>query len=164
MILEKCKIYWAKVVGNPRPNYSKDGTEWSFDLSITPEVKKQLKAAGASSYFKDLGDDRGTFIHLKRKGTKNDGTPAKPIAIVDHANGEWDGRLIGNGSTVNVSVAFNEYGDKVKKIQVSPLAIQVWDFVKYVPKSGFPTRESTDEESQLETVGGTASSGASKNW
>lgn len=142
MLLESCKIYWSKIVGAPRPNYNKDGTEWSFDLALTPTAKKQLKEAGAASYFKDLGDDRGTFIHLKRKATKSDGTPAKSIAIVDHHNSPWDNRLIGNGSTVNVSVALNEYDvGKVKKIQVSPLAVQVWDLTPYQSKSSFPTRE-----------------------
>lgn len=157
MILEQCKIYWAKIVGNPRPNYKKDGTEWSFDLALTDAAKKQLKEAGASSYFKDVGDDRGTFIHLKRKGVKNDGQPSKPIAIVDHQNNVWDGKLIGNGSTVNVSVALNEYGDKTKKIQVSPLAIQVWDLVDYVPKSAFKTK---DVEATPEDTG----EGTAKNW
>lgn len=151
MILENCKIYWSKVIGDPRPNYTKDGTEWSFDLALTDEAKKQLKAAGAASYFKDTGDDRGTFVHLKRKGVKNDGNPAKPIAVVDHQNNPWDGRLIGNGSTVNVSVAMNEYGDKVKKIQISPLAIQVWDYVEYKPKATFATKDTAETESAEET-------------
>lgn len=159
-------MYWAKIIGNPRPNYQKDGTEWSFDLALTDVAKKQLKDAGVSSYFKDVGDDRGTFIHLKRNGTKKDPAdetkrvPAKAISVVDHHGNPWDGRLVGNGSTVNVIVAFNEYGDKVKKIQVSPLSIQVWDYVEYQPKSQFPVKKDSTPITD-EYVGQTESN---KTW
>lgn len=148
MLLEGCKIYWAKLIGAPRPGYGDVGTEWSFDLSLTPESKKALIAAGAKSAIKNKDDEKGDFIRLKRKGTKSDGTPAKPISIVDHKNEPWDNRLIGNGSTVNVSLVLQEYGEgKAKKMSVRPIAVQVWELKKFEGNGGFPTRQDSAADS-----------------
>ena len=128
----------------------KDQKEWSFDLAnLDAKTIKALKKAGLGGLIKNKDDDRGDFIHLRRRAKKKDGEDAKPISIVDHRNNKWDDRLIGNGSTLNVFVAINENGGHGRK-SLSPLSIQVWDHVEYQPKSAFPTREDneTDQSAQ----------------
>lgn len=155
MLIRDGKACWAKVVGAPKPGYDKTKKEWSFDLSLKgatidgQDAAKALRKIGLGRFIKDKADDRGEFIHLKRKAVKADGKDAQPIRIVDAHNNDWDGRLIGNGSTLNVSVAVNENPGAGGKLQMfmSPLSIQVWDLTKYQPKSEFPTKEhETSEE------------------
>ena len=152
------KAFWAKIVGSPVPGFDKNdpkAVEWSFDLSINKDVVKQLKADGLGAKIKNKGDERGDYIRLKRKGIKNDGNPAKAIQIFD-AHGEvWGNELIGNGSELNVNVAIEDGDYHGKKYRtMKPISVQVWDHVKYVPKSPFPTK--TEEAP--------ASTGEKKDW
>lgn len=91
------------------------------------------------SKIKDKGD--GPFISFKRKEFKQDGTPNKPVRVVDHRGELWGNEKIGNGSIVNVNFAVNEYGKGEKSANI--LSLQVWDLVPY---SGgeFPVKD--DEE------------------
>jgi hypothetical protein len=59
---------------------------------------------------------------------------------VDHHGEAWDNRKIGNGSTVNVNFAINEF--KPKQFAANILSLQVWDYVPY-EGGEFPTREDT---------------------
>lgn len=160
MLIQSGKAFWAKVVGNPVPGYDKTKKEWSFDLALkdatidSKDAVKELRSVGLGRYIKNKGDDRGDFIHLKRNSMKKDpkdGTklvPSEPIRIVDHHNEPWGRDLIGNGSTLNVSVGLNTNPGQNGKEQtfMSPIAIQVWDHKTYTPKDAFPTRESSNNE------------------
>lgn len=142
--------FWAKVVGPAQPGYDKTQKEWSIDVAISKEVKEQLVKEGLKAKIKNKGDDRGDFISFKRKEIRADGTPSKPIRIVDGEKRDWDQKvLIGNGSTVNVSFMVNDYtynGAAGKKPGL--IAIQV---VKLVPYEGgdhedFATYDETGTE------------------
>lgn len=135
------KGYWCKVTGKPRPGYDKETLEWSFDLAIDKDTVKELRKSGLGKYVKNKDDERGDYIHLRRKAKKKNGDAAQPITIYNHRNELWDGSLIGNGSTLNVNVAINEFD---KKLSLSPLSIQVWDHVPYQPKSPFEAKEGED--------------------
>ena len=111
MSLIQGKAYWFRAQGQPHPGFDKSdpkAAEWSFDLALTPETKAELIANGIKSAIKNKNDDRGDFITFKRRAYRKDGTPAKPIRVVDHHNALWDGRPVGNGSTINVSYTVNE--------------------------------------------------------
>src|SRR4051812_34403485 len=124
MLIQGGKAYWAKVVGNPVPGYDKTKKEWSFDLALGgatidgQDATKALRSLGLGRYIKNKADDRGDYIHMKRKALKADGSASTPIRIVDHHNEPWDTRLIGNGSTLNVSVGLNENPGPTGKPQV----------------------------------------------
>lgn len=141
------KSYWTKIIGEPRLGFADDPVpEWSMDVALDPASVKALKDAGCSSYIKNKDDARGDFVSLKRKSVKQDGTPAKPIKVVDHHNEPWDRRLIGNGSTVNVSIALNPRKYKGKEfLKPSILAVQVWELVEYQPKESFPNRSDSED-------------------
>ena len=125
--------HWAKVVGKPQPGYDKSVLEWSMDLEISKDVKKQLAKEGLGHKIKTSKDGEYEYISFKRKAVKTDGTPSKPIRIVA-ADGKtaWDDRKIGNGSNVNVSFVVNEvpYGGKTHK-KPGIIAIQVLNLVPY---------------------------------
>jgi hypothetical protein len=140
--LIKGVAYWAKVVGKPQPGYNKDELEWSLDVVPDEASVQKLKDLGAGHYLKEKNN--GLTITFKRKALKRDGEPAKPIQIWDHKNNEWDGRLIGNGSTVNVSFTLNETKTKPKRLKPSILSLQVWDLVPTRPnRSSRPKRAKT---------------------
>ena len=135
------KAKWAKVLGEPVWGYENTFKEWSIDVYVDEDTVERLKAEGLEDRIKDKGD--GPFVKFSRKELKADGSPNKPIRIVDHKGQEWGGAKIGNGSTVNVNFAINEY--KKGKFSANILSLQVWE---HVPYSGgeFPTRDDAETD------------------
>ena len=61
--------------------------------------------------------------------------------MVDAQGHDWDDRLIGNGSILNVAYTLNTVGKgKDARQKPSVLSVQVWDYQAYKPKSAFPTK------------------------
>lgn len=133
------KARWAKVIGEPGWGYQNAFKEWSIDIVVDEATQEKLKAAGVGKKLKDKGN--GVYISFKRKALKQDGSPNQPIRVVDHKGEPWDNRKIGNGSTVNVNFAINEY--KPGENNANILSLQVWDYVPY-EGGEFPTREDNE--------------------
>ena len=144
------KAKWAKITGAPGWGYKKQYKEWSFDLGIDDATKNRLLEAGMhKQYIKNKDDDRGDFITFKRRELKKDGTPGKPIEVVDRYGKEWDPKkLIGNGSILNVKIALNEIPDQ-KGTKPGCIKVQVWDLVEYEGGDGdsedFPVADGSEE-------------------
>ena len=136
---------WLKLLGEPGWGYEKAFKEWSVDVYIDEATVQRLKAENLGPSIKEKGD--GPYVSFKRKALKADGTPNSPVRIVDHKGQPWDGRKIGNGSTVNVNFAINEY--KPGKFALNILSLQVWNLVPY-DGGEFPTREDSDEDTGAE--------------
>lgn len=147
------KAFWAKVIGAPRANkFNPAVPQWAFDLSIDAKTAAELVDKGMKkSYLRDKQDERGTFLTFTRDSVKKDGTEGKPFKIVDSKKNPWpDGKLIGNGSVLNVVVTLNERTFRGEKfLKPSAVALQVWELVEY-DASSFPTKE-TDEPAGEET-------------
>lgn len=130
------KLYWAKVFGNPRPNYDGDAREWTFEFEPDEDSVEQLEELGLDDRLRDRSDKkgyegRGKFIILKRKEFKVDGEKNEHIRVVDAANQNWDSnKLLGNGTTADVKVTVVDYGPR-KKEGIYPVAIRVLDLVEY---------------------------------
>lgn len=139
------KAKWAKVVGEPVWGYENKFKEWSIDVYVDEETENKLKAEGLGPKLKDKGN--GVYITFKRKELKTDGSPNQPIRIVDHRGNAWNGQKIGNGSTVNVNFALNEF--KPKQFSANILSLQVWDLVKY-DGGEFPTKEDPETSDDWE--------------
>lgn len=138
---------WCKILGSAPPGYDNGPNEWTFDLMLDDKGKKDFLASGADPFY--LREDKVTgesFVKFSRKAVKQDGTEAKPIRVLDHHGEEWNqSSLIGNGSTLNVQYTLNSIKSKgTQRNKPSVLAVQVWDHQKYVPKSSFPVKESTN--------------------
>jgi len=131
---------WAKVTGEPVWGYQNAHKEWSIDLYLNEETVHKLETEGLGEKIKDKGN--GQYITFKRKELKHDGSPNQPIRVVDHHGEPWNPKVkIGNGSTVNVNFAINEYGKGLKSANI--LSMQVWNLVGF-EGGEFPTREDNE--------------------
>lgn len=135
------KAFWAKVLGDPVPNYNRDGNEWTFDF--TPDDIDALKAVPElAKKVKNKDDERGEFIQLKQKETTSKGKINRPITVVDARNRPWNPSVkIGNGSTVEVKIDIVPYQSTVG---VYPLAIRVLDLNPYVRQEFAPLPEDSE--------------------
>lgn len=141
-MLIRGKAKWTKVIGDPVWGYENKHKEWSLDVYPEDESLERMTAEGLSDKFKDKGN--GVYITFKRREFKQDGTANQPIRVVDHHGELWNPKVrIGNGSTVNVNFAVNEYGKNQKSANI--LSMQIWDLVKY-EGSEFPTKEEAEGE------------------
>lgn len=140
-MLIRGKAKWAKVIGAPVWGYENAFKEWTLDVYIDEATVERLKDEGLKDIIKNKGD--GDYVTFRRKELKADGSPNKPIRIVDAKGNEWDGQKIGNGSVVNVNFAKNEY--KKGKFSANILSLQVWDHVQY-NGGEFPVKEDDVED------------------
>lgn len=139
-MLIRGKAKWAKVTGDPVWGFENTFKEWSLDVEIDEQTVEKLSENGLGEKIKDKGN--GPFVKFSRKEFKQDGTPNKPIRIVDSKGNPWGGEKIGNGSVVNVNFAINEY--KKGKFSANILSLQVWDHVPY-NGGDFPIKEDDDQ-------------------
>lgn len=124
------KAWYPKVLGAPAWGYKNQYKEWSTDVTLDEKTKARLLEAGMSAgVVKNKGDDRGDFITFKRRETRKDGTPGKPIEVVDKKGAPWNQKtLIGNGSVVNAKIILNEQNGETKP---GLLKMQVVELVEY---------------------------------
>ena len=111
-------------------------------MDVTPDAegKALLKKLGIADRLRQPkeGDSRTEpFLSFRHKEMKADGTKAEPIRIVDANNDAWDGRLIGNGSQVDVKFVVKDYGVGKKK-GVYIRALRILDLVPYVSQDFAP--------------------------
>lgn len=129
-----------KVLGDPVPNYNRDGNEWTMDFTPDAEGKKLLKELKIADKIKNKGDERGDFIQLKQKETQANGKANFPITVVDARNRPWDPNVkIGNGSTVEVKFKVVPYPGK--PTGVYPQAVRVLELIPYVRQEFAPLPE-----------------------
>lgn len=139
------KLHWAKILGNPQPNYLKDANEWTMDLSLDKDGVAQVKKLQLGGRVKDKKDDRGQFISFKQRELRKDGSPAKPITVIDSSGKPWDqSEKIGNGTVADVKFEVVDYGMGPDKMGVYPRAVRILDHVPY-EGSDFGAISSDDE-------------------
>lgn len=146
-------IAWAKIIGKPQPGYDKLKLEWSFDLGIDAKTKAKLEELGVGEYVKPNVNPKNNknhvldmdYIKFSRREIKVDGSKAQPFKIVDENGKDWpEGKMIGNGSIVNVKFATNE--KQSGGLKPSAIALQVWDYKAYEGGEDFPSRAEGGEE------------------
>lgn len=107
------KASYAKILGDPVLNYSKDGKEWKMDLMIDAGTVKEFKSAGIGDRVKQKEDylQGNPFVTFKQAEFRRDGTANRPIKVTDILGDDWDAKnLIGNGSDVEVTFAVQDHG------------------------------------------------------
>jgi hypothetical protein len=142
------KIYWAKVLGNPVPNYNRDGNEWTFDFLPDKQSLALFEQLGIDNKMKDKGDARGKFFPFKQKELQANGKANFPITVVDARDRPWDPKIvdgkvtnpIGNESVVEVKFKVVDYG-KGKPTGVYPQAIRVLEPKAFVRQEFAPLPE-----------------------
>lgn len=132
------KTSYAKILGDPVLNYSKDGKEWKMDLVIDKDTAKEFKEAGIGDRVKSKPDylDGQFYVTFKQAEFRRSGDKNDPIKVVDILGDPWDQRtLIGNGSDVDVTFAVQDHGPGKKK----GMYIRQVRVLKLVPYEGGDT-------------------------
>jgi hypothetical protein len=134
-----------KVLGDPVPNYNRDGHEWTFDFTPDADAVAELRRLKVDHKLKNKGDERENFLTLKQRAIGADGKPYRPITVVDGHNRLWDPEVkIGNGSTVEVKLDVVDYGKAkaaIARYGLYPIAIRVLDHKPYVRQEFAPLPE-----------------------
>ena len=121
-----CKCHYASIT---EPN-TKFEPVWSIQVEVNDDNRSIIEKAGLSVANK--GDDRGDFVTIKRKVLRKDGTQRQGPVVKDSQNNNWDGKLIANGSTVNVKAVPFEWSYAGKSgVSADLAAVQVVDFIEY---------------------------------
>jgi hypothetical protein len=125
------KIYWAKVTGEPRPNYGGDAREWTFEFEPNEDGVKVLKQHKLTDRLKDKENPDRKVLVLRKTEFNKDGNPNPPIRLYDAEDSEWDKtKLIGNGSDGDVKLDIRDYGVGKKK-GMYPVALRITELVQY---------------------------------
>lgn len=113
------KTSYAKILGDPVLNYSKDGKEWKMDLVIDKDTVKEFKDAGIGDRVKSKPEylDGQYYVTFKQAEFRKDGeTKNEPIKVVDILGDDWNQKeLLGNGTDVEVTFAVVDHGAGKKK-------------------------------------------------
>ena len=138
------KASYAKILGDPVLNYSKDGKEWKMDLHIVDkDIIKEAKALGIGDKVKQKPNYLNGDPHLsfKQAELRKDGTPNFPIKVFDAAGKPWpENKLIGNGSDVDVKFVIMDYGPgKNKGMYIR--SVRVLRLEEYSPQEFAPIDE-----------------------
>ena len=144
------KLQYAKVLGDPVPNYAKDGKEWKFDFIPNDPVAaaKELKSLGVGERLRSLEDSNGNprydgrkYMSFKQKAERNDGSPNQPIKVVDIKGKAWpEDNLLGNETIVDLKFVVIDNG-KGRFAGVYPRSIRVLDHVPYATQEFEPINE-----------------------
>ena len=120
------KCHYASLV---EPN-TKFEPVWSIQVEVNDDNRSIIEEAELS--IANKGDDRGDFVTIKRKVLRKDGTQRQGPVVKDSQNNNWDGKLIANGSTVNVkAIPFDwSYAGK-SGVSADLAAVQIIDFIEY---------------------------------
>lgn len=145
------KTSYAKILGDPVPNYSKDGYEWKMDLQITKETAKELKGYGIGDRVKMKPEylDGQPFVTFKQREMRTDyktGGQVKndPPTVLDIAGKPWpQDKLIGNGSDVDVQFTIKDHGPG-KKAGVYIRKVRVLNLVPYDNPDALPPIDEND--------------------
>lgn len=146
------RLKYARVLGDPVLNYTKDGQEWKFDfIPNDPEgAAKELKAVKVRDRLRSLKDaednpryDGGEYMSFKQNATRRDGTPNVPIRVEDVYGNPWpEDVLLGNDTVADVKFVVIDNGPG-KFPGVYPRSIRVLELVQYQSKE-FETLDEND--------------------
>ena len=122
------EIYWAKV-----QSPDEEGT-YRVEISVTDESRELAKELGLT-VFTDKRDASRQYLKFKRNSIKQDGTPVKPLRVVD-GNLNPLKALIANGSFGTVEFfPYDWKNPKTKQTGTSAylVALKVSKLIEYTP-------------------------------
>tara|TARA_R110000744_G_scaffold11441_7_gene34670 strand:+ start:820 stop:1275 length:456 start_codon:yes stop_codon:yes gene_type:complete len=120
------KCHYASIT---EPN-TKFEPVWSIQVEVDDSNRSVIE--GANLPINNKGDDRGDFVTIKRKVLRADGSQRAAPFIKDSQNNTWNGKLLANGSTVNVKAVPYDWNYAGKSgVSADLSAVQVVDFIEY---------------------------------
>lgn len=147
------ELHYARVLGDPVPNYAGDGYEWRFDFIPNDQksAMAELRKLGVGDRLRTKENNDGTlrydgrpFMSFRHRATKADGSPAQPLKVLDIMGNPWNPeQLLGNGTVADVKFIIVDNG-KGRFAGVYPRAIRVLDLVPYFKDEFDPLPEDDD--------------------
>lgn len=144
------KLQYAKVLGEPALNWNKDGHEWKFDFIPLDNAaaKKELTSLGVGDRLRNLSNKEGVprydgqeYMSFKQNAQRRDGSPNKPIEVVDINGTPWpEDKLLGNDTIADVKFVVIDNG-KNRFHGVYPRSIRILDHVPYQAQTFAPLDE-----------------------
>ena len=139
------RVMYAKVLGEPVPNYNKDGREWKLDFipNDAKSAKVDLKGLGVADRLRTRTNkqtdeavyDGAPHLSFKQSEFKADGSPNSHIEVKDILGADWpQDKLIGNDTVVDMRFAVIDYGPG-RLHGVYPRSIRVLDHKPFEQKS-----------------------------
>ena len=120
------KCHYASIT---EPNTKFDPV-WSIQVEVNDDNRDTIEAAKLP--INNKADDRGDFVTIKRKVNRADGTERKAPFVKDSQNNLWNGKMIANGSVVNVKAIPYDWNYAGKSgVSADLAAVQVVDFIEY---------------------------------
>jgi len=173
------KLQYAKVLGEPVPNYAKDGKEWKFDFipNDPDNAAKELKSLGVGDRLRSAENtdgepryDGAKFLTFKQRAERNDGSPNNPVRVLDIHNNPWpQDVLLGNETVADVKFVVIDNG-KGKFKGIYPRSIRVLDLVPYTSQEFEPIDEddeffkkAKEQERQIALLSGLRANPAGKS-
>lgn len=154
------KVYWAKILGDPRPNYEGTAREWTYEFEPDNiDFLKQHKLLDRLKN-KNATGGRGDYLNLKKPEFDKDGNPNKHIRVYDADNTDWGtDRLLGNGTAVDAKLRIVDWGPGKKK-SIYTIALRVTDLVPYISNefggmdkdSSAPAKKTTKVSQELDDL------------
>jgi hypothetical protein len=157
-ILKNVAVYFCKLK-KPSAKFDKENPKWELQIRTSDLAKKaELEALGlkpklmmdsSDEPILDENNKKQYRVNLQKGSIKKDGTPSKPIEVIDGRHNPIDPTSIGNGSIVNIILYQREFKDAAGKDKISntPTKIQVIKHILYVA----PPFEDFGEE-ETETI------------
>jgi len=128
--IENVELNWAKLdPSNPTEAFG--NIQWELQIATDDAAL----AEDMRNHHLNVKEKDGKYVvQLKRKATKKDNTPSRPVVVVGADTSPLDPTIIGNGSRGNVVVYQYNYDVGGRKGIGSLLsAVQVVDLVRYNP-------------------------------
>lgn len=139
--------HYAKLLGDPRPNFTGDNREWTVELELTPAGVEQLVDLKLSDRIKRKEDflNNAPYITLRQRETRRDGKTNSAPRVVDIKGNPWDENiLIGNGSKVDVRLNIVPPAKGKPKAGIYLNSVRILDLVPYVKAEEFPEIDESD--------------------
>lgn len=143
IIIKNVIVNWPKLnPAKPVDNYAGDAQQWEITALIDDKRRSEFEQFGK---VKEITEGKKKFVQrgFQKKAFKADGSPAKPVEVVDVYKNPVDPKTIGNGTKANIMLYVRDYEikhpktGKVTKSGTTAMLVkmQVVDLVEYVPKN-----------------------------
>lgn len=141
--------HYAKVLGEPRDNYTGDNREWTVELELSPAGVEQLMDLKLGDRVKRKDDflDGKPYITLRQREVRRDGKKNSAPRVVDIKGNAWnEDVLIGNGTVVDVRLNIVPPAKGKPKAGIYLNSIRIVSLVPYTKNSEeFPEISKDDE-------------------
>jgi len=147
--IDDVELNWAKLNKPVNPF----GTEqWEVQIATKDEKVAKGWKDNYLNVKEGTGDNKGTWsVQLKRKVKKADGSENGKVRVVGRDAKPIEANNLGNGSKGNVILYQYPYDAMGRKgIATSLTAVQVSNFIEYIPTSDFSPMDEDDSNSSEE--------------